>query len=304
MSKPRRSNPELVVANLATKHHGVITRAQAQHAGLTNRQIDYRLEVGRWRRLDRGVYSLNGSPTSWRQSLLVSCEAAGAGAVASHLSAAALHGLATPPPTPWITVTSAGHHRVGQLHRSPLARQDTTQVDGIPSTTVPRTVIDCAMVCSDRHLAGIIDDTLTKKLCTPRHLRAALSRVEARPGRKGSGRIRRLLDVWDSGITPESPAEARLVRRIRDWGLPDPVLQHVIADRAGAFVGRVDLAWPRKRFAIEYDGLRYHGPNAWMDDEARHEALERLGWEVRHVERSDLVLGADNLRMTLIHRLR
>lgn len=295
--------PDPLIAAFAAQHHGVISRNAALEAGLSDRQIGYRLATERWRRLDRGVYAVNGSPTSHQQSLIAACLAAGLNAAASHLSAAAIERLSSHPEVPWVTVPSATHHRSGQLHRSPLDAKDVTRIDGIPVTAVPRTIIDCAMVCRDRQLSGILDDALSQKLCTPRQIRAALLRVEARPGRRGSGRVRRLLDAWDGSITPESPAEARLVRRIREWGLPDPVLQHVVVDGAGRFVARVDLAWTAAKFAIEYDGLRFHGPNAWAGDESRHAALRDLGWEVRHVERSDLVHGADGLHRFLVRRL-
>lgn len=52
-----------------------------------------------------------------------------------------------------------------------------------------------------------------------------------------------MLAVWTDGITPGSPAEMRLLRRIERWGFPLPEKQVEIRDGSGMLVARVDLAW-------------------------------------------------------------
>jgi hypothetical protein len=289
----------------AARNHGVITRRQALAFGLTARQVDRRLSTSRWQRAATGVYTIEGSTPTWRRDLLVACLAGGVGSAASHLSAAALHRLAPVPRSPQVTTAVARRH-VGIpaiVHRSPLGVVDVVWIDRIPTTRPARTIVDCAMVCSPATLANVIDDALTRKMCTPREVGAALRWVEARPGRKGSGHLRRLLDVWEGAITPDSPAEARLIRRIVEWGLPAPTLQHRVTDHKGRFIARVDLAWPKFRVAVEYDGQRYHGPRHWDGDEGRHRALVAIGWEVHHVEKGDLTDGAVTLRRQLVNRL-
>ncbi|MFN2589662.1 MAG: type IV toxin-antitoxin system AbiEi family antitoxin domain-containing protein [Actinomycetota bacterium] len=78
------------IARILARQHGLITRKQALHVGLSPRSIYQRLETGSWERAQRGVYRLAAAPGSWHQHVLAACLAAGPSAVASHRSAAAL----------------------------------------------------------------------------------------------------------------------------------------------------------------------------------------------------------------------
>ena len=51
-----------------------------------------------------------------------------------------------------------------------------------------------------------------------------------------------------------SPMESVLRWLIHEAGLPRPVLQYVIRDAVGRFLGQVDLAWPDQRVLVEFDG--------------------------------------------------
>src|SRR4051812_45731416 len=85
---------------IASKQHGLVTRRQAQEIGLTRRQIERRLGLGRLIVVQRGVFRVAGAPVTWRQQALAGCRAAPDGAVASMETAAALAGLAPTAPTP------------------------------------------------------------------------------------------------------------------------------------------------------------------------------------------------------------
>jgi very-short-patch-repair endonuclease len=74
---------------------------------------------------------------------------------------------------------------------------------------------------------------------------------------------------------------------IHQAGLTRPTPQYrVMAD--GEFVARVDLAWPRLKFAVEYDGQWHVDPRQLADDRTRLRALQSVGWVVFHVTRSDM----------------
>lgn len=78
------------VGKLAEGQHGVVLRSQVRELGVTPDAIQHRLDAGRWELVRAGVYRLPGSPRSWEQQLLAVVLGAGAGAVASHRTAAAL----------------------------------------------------------------------------------------------------------------------------------------------------------------------------------------------------------------------
>lgn len=108
-----------------------------------------------------------------------------------------------------------------------------------------------------------------------------------------------MLGLWTAPIEPETPAEAKLIRRLVAWGFPVPATPHDVLDEQGRFVGRLDLAWPAERVGGEYDGSQWHTPRHAEHDELRHAAIEALGWRVERVDRIDLAAGHHELR----HRL-
>jgi len=63
--------------------------------------------------------------------------------------------------------------------------------------------------------------------------------------------------------------------------------------------GRVDVGWSARRVGLEYDLEQFHGPSRWASDEARHQAIEELGWQLLHVDKVDLRPGRAGLRDAL-----
>jgi very-short-patch-repair endonuclease len=83
-----------------------------------------------------------------------------------------------------------------------------------------------------------------------------------------------------------------LIGVLRSHGLPTPARQHVIRDDTGAFVARVDLAYPDLRIAIEYDSYQEHvGKRQLVRDSRRRNAITALGWIVLVGTAEDVRLG-------------
>jgi len=89
---------------------GVLTRAQAIDAGLTDGAIAVRLRSGRWQRLHTGVYATFSGEPPRDSRLWAAVLRAGPRAALSHQTAAELYGLTVPShglavPAPMIHVT-------------------------------------------------------------------------------------------------------------------------------------------------------------------------------------------------------
>ena len=290
-----REGFDRAIARLAATRHGVFSRSQAIKLGATRGLIARRIANARWESLYQGVYRLAGTASTYRQRLLAACLAAGSGAVASHRSAGAIKQLPrmpdgivelSVPRTRRVTHAGIKIHHVGVL---PTA--DTTVVDGIPVTTVTRTLIDLAAVVSVDIVEEALDDALRRGLTSVRRLRRRLDELNPR-GRTGTGALRVLLDARATGATPESVLETRLLRHLRRARLPLPVCQFPIR-HDGRIVAVVDFAYPDKRVAIEVDGYRWHsGRGRWQSDLARRNALAALGWRVIHATSTDMTRPA------------
>ena len=89
---------------------------------------------------------------------------------------------------------------------------------------------------------------------------------------------------------------------LHDAGMPLPELNYLVHGRDGAFVARVDLAYPSRRLVLEYEGDHHRVERRqWHKDIRRQARLEDLGWRVIRVTASDLTDPTDLiLRLTQV----
>lgn len=280
------------VADLAASQYGLLTRAQASSLGATPKMIERRLRAGRWAVMAPGVYSLPGMAPSWRRDLVTACLQAGPEAVVSHEAAAALHGLETFLPGPVVVTLPHGDHqrqRVGRLRQSTdLGLRHRTVTDGIPVTTVARTLVDLAACTHPVRLGTALDSALTARSCSLEDVRTCLEELR-RPGKRGLRRLGALVDARGDGRVPApSTLERRLKRVLSEGGLPAPVREHELPWTRDT-PGRVDFAYPRARVIIEADSRRWHTRERDFEADRRRDRQAQLaGWDVYRFTWDDL----------------
>ncbi|MDQ3573964.1 MAG: DUF559 domain-containing protein [Actinomycetota bacterium] len=278
---------------LAEHQDGLVTRAQALGAGLSDGVVDGRVRAERWQRMARDVYRVPGSAPTWRQSLLAAVLTAGAGAVASHQSAAALWRLPGFGAGPVEVTRLRGPSRVarvGALHETRcLPAGHVAAVDGIPVTSSARTLLDLCGALHPKRAERALANALAMKLTTPARLRVVLAEAGKR-GRPGSRLLRRLLAERDDGqAPPESELENLLMAVLGGAKLPVPARQVDLGSDT-ALIGRVDFVYREARLVLEADSRRHH--SSWLDAEAdrrRDAALLAAGWCVLRVSWDQLV---------------
>ena len=99
-----------------------------------------------------------------------------------------------------------------------------------------------------------------------------------RRGRDGLGVLLRLVRKRTTSNVSGSSWENKVRRAIVRAGLPEPARQFVIRDQRGAFVARVDLAYPEHRLYIEYDGDQHLDPRQRAKDRDRQNRLSAVGF--------------------------
>lgn len=257
---------------LADRQHGVITRHQLMALGLDDRAIGRRVRAGSLHRVHRGVYAVGHPRLTMRGRYLAAVVSYGDRAVASHRTAAVLWGL-LPERGPRIDVTvprGGSRSRRGAIivHRSALAAEDVTVRDGIPVTTPARTIVDLADFLPHRALERVLDEAA--------YLRLDLGALEPLPGRRGSGRLARVLARHDAGSSrTRSWLEERMFALCRRAGLPEPEVNQEIEGHEADFV------WRETRLIVETDGWQAHGTRAAFErDRIRDAELTSAGWRV------------------------
>jgi very-short-patch-repair endonuclease len=106
-------------------------------------------------------------------------------------------------------------------------------------------------------------------------------------GAPGCGTLRKAVAL----VRPrtDSPQETRLRLLIRAAGLPEPVVNHPILDRFGNFIAYGDLAYPREKVLVEYDGAHHFAsPEQGLNDVDRLEPIMAEGWRVIRVTKKHL----------------
>src|SRR4051812_13376048 len=86
--RPQHAAREVLVAELATKQHGVVAHRQLLDLGFTRSGIQRRLRLGRLHRVHRGVYSVGHALLSGNGRWMAATLACGDAALLSHRTAA------------------------------------------------------------------------------------------------------------------------------------------------------------------------------------------------------------------------
>jgi very-short-patch-repair endonuclease len=272
------SKSERRISALAEGQKGVVARRQLRAHGFSSSAIDRRIEAGRLHVLHPGVYAVGHRVVPREGRWMAAILASGVGTVLSHRSAAALWRLRPGGPLVEVTVPSRRGRANGILrHTSSLMPFDeVTEHDGIPVTTVPRTLLDLAAVLRPRDVERAINEAEVLRLGDALSLPEL---VERYPGRRGVAKLRRILGDLDAGsaITKEE-LEARFREFVGEYDLERPSFNVVVSSYV------LDAVWWDHRLAVELDGHATHSTRARFEsDRARDRELQVMGWRVVRV---------------------
>jgi predicted transcriptional regulator of viral defense system len=263
------------VAELAKRQHGVVSRKQLESLGVGRGSIRRQLRAGRLSRVYDGVYAVGQIRLPLRGRWTAAVLACGDEAVLSHWSSAALWGLlANRSRLPHVSTPRNRHRRSGIiLHRVSLHAEERATRDGIPVTSIPRTLLDLAAGEADRDLlGGTLEEADRLHLLELKKVEDLLRR---RRGQPGSRRLARVLAEHHEPPPARSELERRFLRLCADAGLPAPSVNVLVEGL------EVDAFWPKQRLVVEVDGFAHHrSRSAFEADRARDVRLRLAGYEV------------------------
>jgi very-short-patch-repair endonuclease len=239
---------DAVIAGLAARQHGVVSRDQLTDAGIRAGAIDHRRRTGRLQLVHKGVYAVgyqSDSPLTRAMAAVLAC---GPGAVLSHRSAAALWEIRAWSAAVEVSAPSRHSHVGVVVHRArTLTRRDTTIHHGIPVTTIARTLIDVADTLDDAALARAVNEA---RVIHRIQLNELARRLAETRGRRGAHRLRSFVD------SPAAPTRSALEDAFLSFTerhqLPRPEVNQRIAGY------EVDMLWRSERLVAELDGRRFH----------------------------------------------
>jgi hypothetical protein len=287
------------INQLAVAQGGIVRTEQALECGMTSRQVQYRVQTGTWTRPFRGV--LRVFDMADNRDRLRAAVAALPTATVSHQSAAEIHtipnvrrGLAV------VSVHTQTTHAFPavKVHRNhDLDPSHVTIRDGLPVTTVCRTIIDLAAVLTADHVGAIVDDLLAAKRFTVPELEGAVALVSRR-GKPGSACLHEILALRRDEPDPSAtPLERRGFEVLHDGGLPAPIREYRMPWNENH---RFDAAYPEARIAIEWDSRRWHTQvSAFETDRRRDRQAAAHGWRVLRFTWQDVSLRSNDVINTV-----
>ncbi len=274
------------------------TWKQARQLGLERSQLDEAVAVGRLVRLFHGVYApatIEISPLMRAQALgpITHQRAVVCDRTACWIWGVDCHGHAeldgTPPIELCVPRWQQASERAGVdgMTRD-LLPEDWVELAGVRITTPPRTAMDLGCSLWAPRALGAMDALMRAQGFTHDELRTLLPRYRRR---RGVVQLRGLVSMVDPSA--ESQPESWIRYFIVASDLPVPTCQVWTVVEGRRY--RLDLAYPRARIAVEYDGEEFHlrTEEQRARDEERRTALRRAGWIVIVVTRRDLTRGSE-----------
>lgn len=256
----------------------------ADQLGVSRRVVDRLVAQGHLHPIHAGVFAVGHPRLSREARWLAATMALAPDGVLAYRAAGALWGvLRGAQPIEVIVSPRMGRgHRDGiRVHRQRLEPREWTRRDGIPTTTLARTICDLAAVLDRGGVARAFEESQVQH-----HLGPAAVAVEllAHPGRRGARTLRALIAEAVEPGEVESVLELRFLRLCADHGLPRPQTQ----SRFGPW--RADFCFPAERLVIETDGDRFHaGARRRARDARKAESLEAAGARVLRLSWTQVV---------------
>jgi very-short-patch-repair endonuclease len=207
--------------------------------------------------------------------------ACGPEAVLSHRSAADLLGLREDTRAR-IDVTAPGRrgrapkgidaHRHGSLVAS-----DRTTGQGIPCTSVARTLLDFAGAAPVWELRQVVGEAEVLRVLDHAEVRKLIKRGR---GRRGVARLRMLIDeIHPLTKRTRSEMERLFLRMCERARLPEPEVNVWLDVGDGRL--QPDFLWRDASLIMEADGRRFHDTDsAFLSDRRREQRLQLAGWRV------------------------
>ncbi len=285
MRKP--SDLDRRLAAIAAEQHSLIRLSDVVAEGGRRSHATQRLAQGQWEFVARGLYRVAGVPWTYEAEVLAAVFAAGEGAVASHRCAARLHGIGFKSAPVEISIPRGREHiRQGvKVHTSTdLSRDVATLIDGIPTTSPERTLLDIARDLRGLALVKAVEQARRAELVTWHDLVRVLA-THARQGRHGITRLREVVSAGlkRSGLT-DTDAELIAYTLLKEHGFDSFVLHHQLRALDGELVADMDVADVERRIDLELDGPVHRDPVVVRKDARRDSRVRQFGWIVERIQ--------------------
>ncbi|EMD23345.1 hypothetical protein C791_7268 [Amycolatopsis azurea DSM 43854] len=173
------------------------------------------------------------------------------------------------------------------VHQADFRPSDVVELDGLATFSLDLALADFLCDGDKRTAFAALDEAMHG--LAPDHVRVlrenVRDRLADRRDQRGIHRALLLLDLATGKA--ESPPESILRLIVVEAGFPVPEVQYEITTIEGRKLYVLDLAWPSRRIALEYDGFASHEERHGYDAE-RDARMAGRGWVTIRASAADL----------------
>lgn len=162
----------------------------------------------------------------------------------------------------------ARHRRALTTHLATVPADERTAVDGIPTTSLSRTLLDLAATEGEESLTRALRQAHFEGLTDRLSLADLLARY---PGRRGTAVVGRVLDDGAYSLRTRSGLEDSFLEFLAARGLPRPETNATV--EVGETRFEVDCLWRRHRLVVELDTYSTHGSRRTIEADRRRDGL-------------------------------
>ena len=167
-----------------------------------------------------------------------------------------------------------------------LDQRDVTVLDGIPITTVARTLVDLCAVVPPRMVEKALEQSYVLQLIAPGAIEDALERAA---GRRTAALTRLLAAETRAPTLTRSELEEAFLELCRRGGLPDPEVNVHLHGY------EVDFLWRDQKRVIEVDGYAFHSMRGAFERDRRKDVdLELAGFPVTRFTHNQVLHEAED----------
>jgi very-short-patch-repair endonuclease len=226
-------------------------------------------------RLHTGVYAVGFRPATRETRWMAAVLASGPTAALSHIDAAMLWEIHDASGVRVHVIASSNRkvsgicvHRARHLHPD-----DVTERDGIPVTTVARTLVDLTDILSEDRILRAMREAEFKRLLDHDSLKAAVERAS---GRRNARALKRAMAVHKPGQVVHGELEHRFLELVRSADIRAPETNVRVETKRRTYI--LDCLWRAEGVAVELDGRAAHARvMAFEEDRERDVALSAIG---------------------------
>lgn len=268
------------VANFQSR---AFTTKQAYAAGVTKRQVAYRLHKGIWQRVAGDALRHRDDPVT-PQMLAFAAHLTWPDSVLCGPNVVAVLGVPIRDldhvhvivPTP-----RKARLRIAP-HEFKLDAEDCRDWNGIRMTSFNRALMDALVLLPPRSAQSLFVWMSAKSRLTASDIEVYLAKSS---GRWGNSKLKRFLIDARAGVM--SAAEGRTQELLRQAGITGWQANVAVRDEQG-IIARADILFPKQCVVIEIDGREFHGTDRFQMDRTRGNLLISAGYRVLHFTWEDL----------------